>query len=284
MIENLTAEQEALLDVYAEKYIRLAMESRPTDKPRAEAGIKALYAQEGLTEPEIRWFPSLSAMEAEGERLGVGKATGWDGLFDAGYFGWTDYCREVLGLVEETKDAQAAREIFLSCGPIIELEGLVLASPRPEYIRTDEQGELHCETGPSIRYAEDGTSLWHWHGFEVPRWVIEDPQRITPALINGETNAEMRRILTERFGLWRYLSEVNADVLDEDWDGGTKEAPGPNGHRALLRHGDTTALLCGDPSTGRVYALDVPPGTKTCVEANGFLAAGADRAKQWGRS
>ena len=279
----MTPEQEVKLDEYYVRYLQLGLESRPTDRPRAEAAIKKMYAAAELREPEIMWFQSWLAMAqyAKSKRLDVG--TGWDGQFDAGYFAWINFYREVLGLVAETEEVMPAWEVFLSAGPMIEYDGLCLVSERASKIQTDEEGNLHCADGPAVLYS-DGDAQYYWHGFDVDAWVILEPNKITPAIIKAEANAELRRILMERYGLWRYLADSGAEVVEEDYDGGTRAVPGPNGHRVLLRDGNTTALLCGDPSTGRVYALDVPPAMTTCAEADAFLSHKLKRERQWGRS
>ena len=43
-------------------------------------------------------------------------------------------------------------------------------------------------------------------------------------------------------------------------------------------------LVCGDPSTGRVYYMEVPPKTKTCQEADAYLNLGLDQRQQVGRT
>lgn len=57
-----------------------------------------------------------------------------------------------------------------------------------------------------------------------------------------------------------------------------------NGHRALLRTEGCCILVCGDPSTGRVYYMEVPPKTKTCQEADQYLNRGLDQKRQVGRT
>jgi hypothetical protein len=80
-------------------------------------------------------------------------------------------------------------------------------------INTDEQGRLHSLTGPAIAYP-DGWSIHAVHGVRVPAWVIEQPERITVDLIEKETNAEIRRIMMDRFGIERYVRESGAATLD----------------------------------------------------------------------
>ncbi|MDE2103700.1 MAG: hypothetical protein KGL39_41060 [Patescibacteria group bacterium] len=43
------------------------------------------------------------------------------------------------------------------------LEGIVVVADRPVMIQRDEQGRLHCDDGPAVKYA-DGWGFWMQHG------------------------------------------------------------------------------------------------------------------------
>lgn len=62
MITALTAEQEAQLPVYRDKWIKIGLCTDPADRPRAEAGIAKAYEVAGLEPPEtIVWLKSPMA-------------------------------------------------------------------------------------------------------------------------------------------------------------------------------------------------------------------------------
>ena len=95
------------------------------------------------------------------------------------------------------------------------------------------------------------------------------PERITVNEILSAANAELRRVLLERVGLDRFLSEAGAEVLDQDRDAG--------GERRLLRvpmsgDEDLVCVLVHCPSTSRRYILRVPPTMKTCHQAIAWTA------------
>jgi len=108
-----------------------------------------------------------------------------------------------------------------------------------------------------------------WRGVPVSERVAFRPETITVAEILGERNAELRRVLLERFGFERFMPEAGATVVDRDRDAG--------GERLLLRlplEGDED-LVCVSvacPSTGRRYLLRVPPAMKTCRQAVAWTA------------
>ena len=108
-----------------------------------------------------------------------------------------------------------------------------------------------------------------WRGVPIAPRIAFEPGSITVAEILSESNSELRRVLLERFGLERFLTEANPEVLDQDRDAG--------GERKLLRvpmEGDEALVcilvLC--PSTGRRYILRVPPTMKTCRQAIAWTA------------
>jgi len=276
-IKELTKEQEAQLEVYYQRYIKVGL-SCDTKKEKAEAAIKALYKQEGYAEPEIRWFGSPLAAKKGAKDAGVSDTSfGWEGSFNAGDGAFYAYIREVLGCVEETNEFLPVFDIIDSCGPMVMCDTTVFVSEKPQFIFVDDNGELHNESGPAFSYS-DGFAGWYYHGFEVPKDIIENPQSITVERIKKEDNQEIRRIMIEIFGKGRFVTEMGGTLIDE-----MKSAV--DGHSQLIKDSLGNMLLhCGDPSTARGYFLDVPPETKTCKEAYDFLSGELKMENQVGRT
>lgn len=114
-----------------------------------------------------------------------------------------------------------------------------------------------------------------WRGIPVEERIAFHPETITAQEILDEANLELRRVKLERMGYAAFLTEANAEVLDEDTD--------PGGPRRLLRlplPGDEplvcVAVFC--PSTGRQYILRVPPTVETCRQAAAWIAGFDDPA------
>ena len=109
-----------------------------------------------------------------------------------------------------------------------------------------------------------GWGVYAWHGVRVPDDIITAPQGITPQRIDAEQNAEVRRVMLERFGTARYLLETNAQVVD-------KGARGTLYRRELA--GDEplvmVQVLDATPVDGerRQYMLRVPPTMTKADEA-----------------
>lgn len=118
----------------------------------------------------------------------------------------------------------------------------------------------------------DGYGLWAWHGVRVAQQIIEHPDTLTFDLITAEENAERRRVMIERWGWEQYLEAGQATLRDVD-----TEPAGAAGIRGLYRcrdgrDGDLQVLICCCASTGRTYALEVPPEVSTCQQAASWLA------------
>lgn len=99
-----------------------------------------------------------------------------------------------------------------SCHCWFPYDGIVLASDRPHVLRIDEGGRLHSAQGPALEYS-DGYALYAWHGLCVESRLITDP--ITVSVIERQHNAEIRRIMIERYGWTRYIADCGAQVVDQ---------------------------------------------------------------------
>jgi hypothetical protein len=145
-------------------------------------------------------------------------------------------------------------------------EQFCLVSEPPIKLTVDEQNRPHCDDGPFCVWA-DGSRLYSHHGTRVIGWILEHPERITVEAINAETNAEVRRVMTEKYGPGRYLQDSGAKIIDVD----TLTLAG-SATRALLedRHGQRW-LVGTDGSTARVYHMPAPREAATCKAAHEAL-------------
>jgi len=124
----------------------------------------------------------------------------------------------------------------------------------------------HNDKGPSHLWA-DGFAIWTINGIAVTEQIVMSPETLTIKQIDTERNEEIKRIMIDRFGWARYLTETNAKCLDariNDVDG-TSEA-------LLVLKDKSVRLLCACKSTARVYAIRVDNKTKTCQEAQSWMS------------
>ena len=169
----------------------------------------------------------------------------------------------------------------------------------PEVLLVDDQNRPHCADGPSHRW-RDGWSLYHWHGVRVPAYLIEAPETITVDRISEETNAEVRRVMIERYGASRYLLDSGAKIVQRDTAGllyrkdvaddepivmvrVLNSTPEPDGvmsrDEAIATFGSAAKAAITAPADARFkeYMIRVPPGTRTAQEAVAWtFGLGAD--------
>jgi hypothetical protein len=130
------------------------------------------------------------------------------------------YYREVCGLdLGDQLDASArayAGTVESACWWFPHRD-FVMVSERPLYIHRDARGRLHSDTGAAIAWP-DGFGLYMVHGVRMPDDVMIDASALTVERIDAEGNAEVRRILVDRFGRERYMREGGATLLDDDKD------------------------------------------------------------------
>jgi hypothetical protein len=150
------------------------------------------------------------------------------GQHDANWIAFYDFFRENCALDQQTERLVGLIELTQSAGWFWPMEKICLVTDRPQHLARDDQGRLHCEARAAIEY-RDGWGVYSWHGVRVPDWIILHPERITADLIDAEENAEVRRVMMERFGFDKYLLDGKAETLDHEEGVGTlyrKDIPG----------------------------------------------------------
>jgi hypothetical protein len=205
----------------------------------------------------------------------------WDyGCEWTAYVEWIEFLRDVAGYERDGRVDFAKwfpyRDATLHGGVRVMHEKFCIVADRPEYIKTiprgknsvgDDVQQLHCLNGPAKRY-RDGWSIYAVHGVRVPAQIIEAPETITAEQIQAERNAEVRRVMIDRFGAARYLRAIGAEVVHEDSD----------------QHGFPRRLLrCDLP--GDVEPLQMVEVVNSTPEPIGYRpdegAAGIWRGSRW---
>jgi hypothetical protein len=111
----------------------------------------------------------------------------------------------------------------------------VMVCERPTHIDRDAQGRLHSLTRQAIEWP-DGWGIYRVNGVTVPDYVVTHPDQITIALIDAEANAEVRRIMLERYGLERFMRDAGAKRTHKDKTGTLYERVFADGTKALAVH------------------------------------------------
>jgi hypothetical protein len=150
----------------------------------------------------------------------------------------------------------------------LNLAGCVNLHALPEHLRVTGWLDLGDTPLRALPPSPRGYRL-RWRGVAIPGRVALHPETIRAKEVLDEPNAEVRRVMLERMGYERFMSETKVEVLDRDRDAG--------GSRRLLRVPieNDEPLVClsvHDPSTGRRYLLRVPPTMETCRQAAAWIA------------
>lgn len=304
-ITSLTKEQEAKFADYVQKWTEIGLSCEPLDRVGILKHIERAYAMakpNPLKMPEqVFFFDSPLAallgvnlyMYAKEMNIPLKNLTMKDveavlekkiasfcnyGSHEAAWLSFYDYMREVLGLVEETEEIEGIKGLLMNSGWFWCYEDVIFISERHNVCKVNDFGRLHCDNGPAVAY-KDGYAIYAIDGVVVPEKVVMQPETLTIKEIEGEENAEIKRIMINRYGVGKYLSDIGAEVVDVDtvtvnkFDG--KDAVAMP--RALMRAKDGAQYMCGtDGSTERVYYMNVDPSAKTCKEAHESICSFKD--------
>lgn len=269
-VSSLTKEQEALLPVYHDKWLKIGLSTEPLDLDKAKKAICRSYEEVGLKAP-TKFYVTKSPIDAIKLIKSLDPSKDDKTIFnemiygnhDAHWLGFYEYFLDIFGF-EHCRKLAGLMDLANHCGWLNVYEDVVVFQDRPESIRFDEQKRLHCEDGPAILY-RDGFGIYSWHGITVPSEWIMNKGELSPKTALTWDNIEQRRAACEIIGWAKVLRELNARVIDCDEDpmiGTLVEVNIPEiGKEKFLK------VLC---ATGREFALPVPPTMETALEANAW--------------
>lgn len=256
---ELTPAQETELLRWRDEWLARGMSTERADRPKAEAAITAMYEQSGQPAPTFLWTDSpyaalkliaaIKAAPGEFSRKAVRKiaqdtlkepiaieppAQPWEAPFSWGCHevAWIAFYRfreDVLGVeyAQSDHDQLARWEQYASAACWCwTFQGLAICSERPTAYRTilrqTEDGPMHTlhdERQASIEFA-DGYKVFCWRGILVPHRIITAPETITATEIQKEANAEIARIMFERFealhGEGSFVKALGAKSVQKD--------------------------------------------------------------------
>jgi Domain of unknown function (DUF6745) len=130
------------------------------------------------------------------------------------------FFRHVAQMPLDYSKWEAWELLSLHSGPRIVHSKFCIISDRPEILQVDDQNRPHSDSGPFCRW-RDGAALYSVHGVRLPAWIIERADTVTVEKIDAEANAEIRRIMMERYGWPRFLKDAGAAILNHDDRWGT---------------------------------------------------------------
>jgi hypothetical protein len=274
-----------MLEAYAEKWIKIGTAVKKLDHERAIAHMKRIYASQGAKEPEhYLFFRSPNEICREGAKLEAPDETGEKhkervreliseciyGQQDAVTVGRLDLFRELYGMKAATEEAVPYIEAAPDLHWVLMFQNVCLFSEFPEFAKFDDEGNLHADNGPAVRYA-DGMELHSLWGVNVPEWVANtSPAEMDIEKILAIEDVDVRTVALRKYGIHRAKDKLKVEVLDSDEEGyelWTYEIEG-------ARVGP--ALKMVNPTTGEIHVEGVgePGGVdesiKTIQQAHEF--------------
>jgi len=259
-IEKLTAEQEAMLSVYADKYIKIGLNTDAIDFDKAVAAVKETLAFIDFDYSKTKFIYAASPRDYHKNTAFEHVSFGTNDSYRLGYYKFFsdnfNICNEIT----------AIEQMIIECGWVYHnaKTNTIVICDRPEKISIVD-GVLSCENGPAILF-RDGFSVYSWRGTRVPGVWVENPESITSEVFLSHPDAEERRCACEIVGWAKVLEKMKAVVIDADGDpeiGTLMEVEIPDvGKERFIK------VMCG---TKREFALPVPPHMKTALEAQAWM-------------
>jgi hypothetical protein len=209
ILDELTPEQERLMDEVAEEYVRDMIVPREPDMDVIRKWLTIAYGLYDLKLPdriEIAGSP-YAALKLASDLTGEKQTyMDWCGTGDAGWVSFYDYFSRI-GILssDESGDLLALREFGKVAWDSVLLDECAIAIRRPS-LHVDEDGRLHSSTGPCVAWYDVETE-YAWHGTWVPERIILDPRSHTVAEFQAIANTEHRRALCESAG-WDWVAKL----------------------------------------------------------------------------
>lgn len=287
-IESLTKAQQAKFPEYIKRWTDIGLSTQPADRPRAEAAIRKMYECGGLKAPKrIVWCGSplsqgltreavnkiASTLAGPNKKASVWASVGDSvrdsvyGQHDANWLSFYKFFEAECGLEAQTEKLAGLWELCESAGWALPHENICWVSERHCTCNRDERGRLHCLTGPALAYA-DGFSIYAVHGVRLSMDIIENPKSIDIPRIEKEANAEIRRVMIERYGQSKYIVDSGAQEIACD-DFGTLYRKELAGDEPILMVKVINSSAEPDGSY-REYFLRVHPECRPMLEGNRF--------------
>lgn len=246
MHTSLTAEQEASLPEYRDRWIKIGLDTSPINEQRAMDAVRLAYECAGLPAPRYFLFadgpqeamrflggasqitltaeemdrlssqgPLALTEEVRKQSQGAKPRIEWPttyGQHNAGYLSFYEFFADHFGLAEQSR---GLREIGKECGWVWMYADLVIISRKPIRLTMNSQGRLHNERVAAIEYA-DGTKVYAFNGVVIPeRWVL-NRDTLDPSEILSCPDTDKRAAGIAMFGYARLKSALNYRIIEGD--------------------------------------------------------------------
>jgi hypothetical protein len=215
ILEDLTPDQDAVLDVVAAEYLAILQRGDKVDMDKVRPMLELIYSYYDKPVPDVEIIDSPEAALMRARDLGIQNPYfDWCGVGDAGWLAHYEVFARI-GILNEEESADLRKmQAFLHGGiyDTILLDERALLIRFPSEIHTDERGNLHSAKGPAIAW-RDGQAMHAWHGAFVSKELIEAPEAFTKEQVIA-LPTETRRAFCEHFGWEKTLALLECQLAD----------------------------------------------------------------------
>jgi hypothetical protein len=157
----------------------------------------------------------LAGLFAPRKRALLSFASSSLGFHSAPSLGPLEYFHDVCGLQRQTEALRGLWQIAENASWIVPHRDVCWLSERPQVVRHDARGRLHCADGPAVGYA-DGWSAYAWKGVLVPSWIIQHPELVTVRAIAAAQDPQVRRCMIDVLTPERFIAQGGAYRVCKD--------------------------------------------------------------------
>lgn len=282
-IESLTPEQEKKLIAFREEWLKIGLATGPADLETIRPTINNFYQRIGKDAPYLWRCKSpmtanliINVLRANlganlrANRIKYINTWLWGSLdsFWVAYYLFPHLHLRSVHTMAQMEILSGWETLSKNAFWWYPFDGVCFVCDRPDFIGKDTETRLHDENRAAVEFS-DGWKMWYWHGVEVPEQVITTPETLTVTQIQQEQNAEIRRVMLERMGWDKYLSQSSAELIHADGYGDLYRAAIPGDEPLVM-----VKLINSTPEpdgTYKPYLLRVPPDTQTAEAAVAWL-------------
>lgn len=221
--ENLTDDEEKLIDKLAKSWIDRALTFQQLDENKMVEGIDFIYSLGELKPPRIVIcndpMDMMVAAQEAGAEVKKGETFDYFGLgYDSGWTAFYDYFQKI-GIDLSDLDFNKWMT-FLESGIWASLfyENVAFVCAGPSRIHLNKEENLHNEKGMAIEW-KSGWGLYFLNGVGVEEELVLTPaEKLDPVILLKEKNAEVRREMVRKIGIERICQKLDAKVIDKEGD------------------------------------------------------------------
>lgn len=221
-----------IFDKTAASFIAILSNLKKTPKKEAvDDWLKLIYDMYSLPVPKLIIYArspdeaiaiATAAMKKDGEDAGFPVNTAFSGIYSVAWVAHYTAIKNagIDDLGEFAAPVSVLENFARNAWDGVLLDNLAIVVKHPSIINTDQDGQLHCATGPAISWG-DGICDYYWHGTPVSEKVVMRAAEISKNELLSEKNTEVRRAMFEIIGWDVVAGLLDANCIDTWTDNAT---------------------------------------------------------------